>query len=132
MIIGGVLSPRQWERWPEAEAMLEPARKLGDRETVLRDDEALWVVMDGDDLLACATARITEHGCEVILIGGRDHRRWVGELDRVIGSAAARAGAARMVAMGRRGWLKSLLQLGWAKHSEDADGICIYTRELRD
>jgi hypothetical protein len=38
----------------------------------------LFAVLDGDELLAVATAWLsTEHYVEVKLIGGRDHRRWL-------------------------------------------------------
>jgi hypothetical protein len=66
----------------------------------------LFAVMDGDELLAVATAWLsTEKFVEVKLLGGRDYKRWLGELDRVIGAeargggshAADRHWAARMV-----------------------------------
>jgi hypothetical protein len=47
-----------------------------------RDDEVLFAVTDGYELLAVATAWLSvEHYVEVKLIGGRDHRRWLKELD---------------------------------------------------
>jgi hypothetical protein len=127
--IGGVLDPEHWDKWEEAKAFLEPARRLGGQTELIRPDIALWVVLDGDELLAVATARITAEGCEVILVGGRDHRRWLGQLDQTIGAAAREAGALRMVACGRRGWVKSLTRLGWVKLGE-ANGLVKYVREL--
>jgi hypothetical protein len=128
--IGFVPDPLNWDRWPEAEALLEPARKRGDFASCIEPDEVLWAVMDGDELLACATAWLAKgHYVEVKLVGGRDHSRWLGELDDRIGAAAAEAGATRMVAIGRRGWLKSLKRLGWVKHGEIEDQA-IYAREL--
>jgi hypothetical protein len=56
-----------------------------------------------------------EHYVEVKLIGGRDHRRWLGELDKAIGAAAAEAGATRMIGIGRAGWAKISGAIGWAK-----------------
>jgi hypothetical protein len=88
--------------------------------------------MDGDEILAAATARLTADGrCEVPLIGGRDHRLWLGELDKQIGAAAAEAGATHMTAFGRRGWWKTIKRLGWDKLSEDADGFCTFARGLK-
>jgi hypothetical protein len=127
--IGAVLDPQGWCRWEEAKALLEPARELGGQDSVHSPDQALWIVLDGTEMLAACTARITEVGCEVILVGGREHRRWLGELSEELGAAAKEAGAKRMVAIGRRGWLKSLLRLGWAKHGETGD-MTVYTREL--
>jgi hypothetical protein len=129
VVIGAVADPRKWDRWPEAEAYLEPARALGDYENCIEPDEALWIVMDGKELLAACTARITEHGCEVMLVGGREYPRWLSQLDFTVGAAAKRAGAKRMTAMGRKGWRKPLLRLGWDTFGE-VDGMTVYSREL--
>lgn len=130
MQIGGVLNPTEWHLWDEAKAYLEPARALGGQPEVIRPDIALWVVMDGNELLAAATARITAEGCEVILVGGRDRKRWLAQLDQEIGSAAAEAGATQMLACGRRGWLRELKRLGWDSR-EGEDGMIVYSRELK-
>lgn len=129
MEIGSVPDPLNWERWPEAEAFLEPARKLGGFATVIDPDEALWVVMDGDELLGCATAWLQGELCEVKLVGGWDHRRWVKELDQVIGAAAAEAGATMLTAWGRAGWVKTLRAQGW-ENQKMADGSMAYSRRL--
>lgn len=130
MEIGVVPNPRHWERWGEAEAMLEPARERGGFASVLEPDEILWAVIDGDDLLACATAWLSAEGyVEVKLIGGRDHRRWLRQLDRKIGAAAAEAGATRLVGMGRAGWWKTIRAMGWEKHGE-SDGNTVFSRRL--
>jgi hypothetical protein len=129
MMIGSVPDPLNWDRWPEAEALLEPARKLGGFEAVIEPDEALWAVMDGDELLGCATAWLGEGFVEVKLVGGRDHRRWVSELDQLIGAAGRAAGATRMQAFGRAGWTRSLKALGWDTLGE-VDGMTVYHREL--
>ena len=99
---------------------------------MIEPDEALWVVMDGDELLACATAWLSvKNYVEVKLVGGREHGRWLAELDKVIGAAAAEAGATHMIGIGRRGWGKSLKRLGWDRLSE-ADGMTVYSRALGD
>lgn len=116
MIIGPVADPLNWDRWPEAEALLEPARARGGFASCLEPDEVLFVVMEGDELLAAATAWLsTEHYVEVKLVGGRDCRRWIKALDERIGSDARRAGAGRMVAIGRAGWSRILQRIGWVK-----------------
>lgn len=85
--------------------------------------------MDGDELIGCATAWLQGELCEVKLVGGRDHRRWIAELDDMIGAAASEAGATMLTAMGRRGWVKALRALGWDVLGE-ADGMTVYRREL--
>jgi hypothetical protein len=127
--IGSVPAPLEWAHWPEARAFLEPARQQGGFADVIEPDEALWAVMDGDELLACATAWLGEGFVEIKLVGGRDHRRWLKELDTMIGCAAREAGATSLHAWGRRGWRKPLAALGWAVIGE-ADGSTAYRREI--
>jgi hypothetical protein len=128
--IGWVPEPEKWDRWPEAEAMLRFAQARDpDRKSILRPHFSVWAVMDGDELLAAATARLTvEQECEVVLVAGKDHRRWLKELDQRIGAAAAEAGATQMSAIGRAGWAKSLKALGWA--SEGDGRIRVFRRAL--
>jgi hypothetical protein len=129
MEIGSVPAPLEWTHWKAAEAFLEPARVLGGFEAVIEPDEALWAVVDGETLLGCATARMCEGFVEIPLVGGRDFRRWIAELDTVIGAAAKQAGAASLLAMGRRGWAKILCARGWEVIGE-MDGSTVYRREL--
>lgn len=129
MEIGSVPDPLNWTHWSAAEAFLEPARMMGGFETVIEPDEALWAVMDGGDILGCATAWLEGEICEVKLVGGRDYRRWIAELDEVIGSAAAEAGATRLLAWGRAGWAKTLAARGW-EIFKMTDGSVAYSRRL--
>jgi hypothetical protein len=130
-VIGWVNDPLNWDRWPEAEKLLEPARARADEVIdLLGFNEVLWVALDGDELLGVATARLTEDGdCEVVLVGGRDHEKWVKELNEVLGAEARIAGAKRLVASGRRGWVKTLRALGWDSLSVGRDTY--YMRELK-
>ena len=107
--------PETWDQWPEAEAMLRFAQARDpERKAILRPHFTVWAVMDGDELLAAATARLTvENECEVVLVAGVDHRRWLKALDQKIGTAAREAGATRLLAWGRAGWRKPLEALGW-------------------
>ena len=130
LVIGCVPNPRQWSKWHEAEAFLEPARARGGFPSVLDDDELLFAVLDGDELLAAATAWLsTDKYVEVKLIGGRDHRRWLGELDKVIGAEARQAGAVRMIGIGRRGWARELARLGWVQ-CQPVDDHWLFERTL--
>lgn len=91
----------------------------------------LWAVIDEGELLACATAWLsTEDYVEIKLVGGRERHRWLAELNERIGAAAREAGATRLIAIGRRGWLKELKRLGWDSSSE-VDGTFVYRRCLR-
>lgn len=129
--VGVVAHPRAWEHWEQAKAYLEPARARGDFPDVLEPDEELFAVLDGDELLAVATAwfDVGEKRVEVKLVGGRDHRRWLAALDDNLGATAKQAGAVRMIAMGRVGWRKALSALGWAVIGETG-GSLIYAREI--
>ena len=131
MIVGAVPNPEGWERWKEAKALLEPARALfGDDTPTMGVNEALFAVMDGDELLACATAWLSTDGyAEIKLIGGRDSHRWLKQLDDTIGAAARGAGATRLVAIGRRGWLRAVTRLGWERIGE-TDGMFVFSRGL--
>jgi len=116
LVVGCVPDPLGWEHWEEAKAFLEPARIRGDFETVWEPDELLWAVMDGDELLAVATAWLgTDRTVEVKLVGGRDCRRWIKQLDDRIGAAALEAGATKLLAIGRVGWTKILRRNGWER-----------------
>lgn len=131
MLIGAVADPLEWDRWPEAAALLEPARIRGNFDQPIEADEALYVVLDGDELLAAATAWLSTDGyVEVKLLGGRDHRRWLKELDQTIGADAARAGATRMIGIGRRGWLRQLKRLGWGNF-QPIGNLWLVSRELK-
>lgn len=132
MIIAVVADPLNWDRWQEAKAYLEPARARGDFPDIIEPDEEMFAVLDGDALLAVATAWFSVDGnyVEVALVGGKDRHRWLKQLDEVIGAAARGAGATRLTACGRRGWLRELRALGWDRIGE-VDGSFIYARELR-
>jgi hypothetical protein len=130
--IGWIENPKDWNRWPEAEALLEPAwRRADDLPEILDKNDVLFVVMDGDELIAALTTAFFAElkMMEVTLVGGRDHRRWLAEADKLIGAVAAEAGATRLTAIGRRGWAKSLERLGWDNMGE-VDGATVFSRKL--
>lgn len=130
MQIGWVPNPREWERWPEAEALLFPAAKLGGFKDVLEGNEILWAAIEDGELLAAVTAWLSvEKYVEVKLVGGRHRHRWLTQMDKVIGEAAREAGATRLIAIGRRGWLRELRALGWDKVGETDPATWVYSRE---
>ena len=132
MQITAIPDPRNWERWDEAEALLEPARARGDFASVLDDDEALFVAIDDGELLAAITAWLSTEGyAEVKLIGGRDHHRWLAQMDDMIGRLAREAGAERLIGIGRVGWAKSLKRMGWERIGA-VDDHWLFERKLKD
>lgn len=129
LTIGFVPDPQNWAHWEKAKGLLEPARRLGDFESVLEPNEIVCAVMDGNELLAVATAWLSvDRYVEVKLVGGRERGRWLSQMNEVIGKAAREAGATRMVAIGRRGWLRELSALGWAKVGETDPKTWVYSR----
>lgn len=123
LLIGMIHSPVTWERWPEAKALLDPALMRGDEawpavEARLQTNEQqLWAVMEGGDLLAAAVTRValSRDGevAEIYLVGGHDFTRWIAELDATIEASARNIGCIGMRAYGREGWRKTLGGLGW-------------------
>jgi hypothetical protein len=127
--IGVVEHPEAWEHFDAAKAHLEPARKFAGFDEVWEPYELLWAVMDGGECIAAATTWLGDGYAEVKLVGGRDYRRWLAELDQRIGACAREAGATRLQANGRAGWRKALKALGWDSLGE-VDGATVYCREI--
>lgn len=110
--------------------MLEPARAWGGHYECIEPHEVLWVAMEGEKICAVATAWLDKEGtCEIKLMGGRDYRRWLGLMDKVIGSAAREAGARKMVAIGRAGWRRIAAAYGWAQR-EPVGRLWLFERKL--
>jgi hypothetical protein len=126
--IGVVEDPENWEHFDTAKALLEPARKFAGFEEVWEPYELLWAVMDEGECIAAATTWLGGGFAEVKLVGGRDYRRWLAELDQRIGDCAREAGATRLQSNGRAGWRKALSALGW--DSCTVDGVTVYHRGL--
>lgn len=114
MIIGIVPDPIQHPDWPKMEAYLRPAADRGKQSEVLPEGQLVWAVYDGLQLTGCATARLTVDGFgEVVLVGGKDARRWIGELDAMIGRWMRDEGMTSIRAYGRKGWTPLLCKQGW-------------------
>lgn len=128
MQIGVVEHPESWEHFDAAKALLEPARKFAGFDEVWEPYELLWVVMDEGECIAAATTWLGDGYAEVKLVGGRDYRRWLSELNDRIGACAREAGATRLQANGRSGWRKALTGLGW--DSCTMGGVTVYHRGL--
>lgn len=119
--IGILPDPTQDPRWNDIEALLEPAAIRGGV-PVLDENEVVWVIYDGPALLGAATARLTYEGFgEVVLVGGRDHRRWIHHLDWMLGHWMRREGMQSMRAYGRKGWVRVLK--GWRVIGKEQDAM---------
>lgn len=126
--IGVVPEPESSEHWEALQAFLRPAADRGGLDSLLDENELLWAVLEENRPIAAATARLLTDGtCEVALVGGIDHRKWLKPLDDAIGRAAREAGALRLRAYGRRGWARVL---GW-KVLGEREGFTGYERDLR-
>lgn len=123
LLIGMIHSPTTWEHWPAAKAFLDPALMRGDEDwpaveaRLQTNEQQLWAVMEGGDLLAAAVTRVAlargGEVAEIYLVGGNDFTRWIGELDAAIEESARNIGCIGMRAYGREGWRKALGSLGW-------------------
>lgn len=127
MIIGIVPDPLHFHDWPKIKAFLEPAAIRGGM-PVYRDGWAVWAVYDGE-LIGAATAHLSVCGWgEVVLVGGKEHARWIGLLDEKIGSWLKAEGMTEMRAFGRKGWRKVLKD--WTVMGEQ-NGLTAYQRALK-
>jgi len=126
MNIGVLPNPQNHPLWPAIEYYLEPAAKRGGV-PILEENELVWVVLEDGELLGAATARLTKDFGEVVLVGGKDHRRWIHKLDHAIGVAMKAAGKTKVRAYGRKGWVRVLKD--WAVIGSERDAVG-YEREL--
>ena len=126
MIITDVPYPETQAGWGAIKALLEPAAKRGEV-PVLEPHELVWVVIDEGQLLGAATTRVTPGWAEVVLVGGTDHQRWIGELDDLLGRWARDEGKNRLRAYGRKGWARVLKD--WTVLGEE-QGVTGYERVL--
>ena len=126
MRIGVIADPLKHPDWPKIKAFLEPAARRGGV-PILEENEAVWAIYDPWPVGA-ATARITAEGFgEIVLVGGRDYRRWIHQLDWLIGAAMRREGMKSVRAYGRKGWIRVLKN--WTVIGSEGDAVG-YERRL--
>lgn len=115
MIISILPDPERHPLWDGIKGLLLPAAEMGGV-PVLEENELVWVVVDGGQIIAAATTRVTVDGfAEIILCGGVGHRKWAVELADMICDWAKREGADRVLLSGRKGWARVL---GWPIRGE--------------
>jgi hypothetical protein len=121
MRIGIQPRPKKCKQWPQIKAWLEPAAKLGG-----------VPILEKHEVIGAATARILpeEKLGEVVLVGGKDYKKWIGHLDWLLGCWFKMEGMTAIRAYGRKGWRRDLLPLGWHIISEH-DKVTAYERPLQ-
>lgn len=79
----------------------------------------------------CGVATISKHGdtAEVEWVAGRRHREWVVPLTCAIENIARIEGLNKIVAFGRKGWKRALLQAGWCQRMQKY-GMAGYEKAL--
>lgn len=124
--IGIVPNPEQHRDWQKIEAFLRPAADLAGA-PVLEPWELVWAVYDGE-LLAAATARLTEIGYgEIILCGGRDAHLWAEPLAARMCEWFRAEGMVAGRIYGRKGWRRLLKD--WSVIGEQ-NGVTGFERVL--
>lgn len=114
--------------WPTVEPLLAPAiARSGERmsmetvrETLAGDTHLLWIVVDGDEVLAACVTRTAVYPLKKMLVveslGGRQMKRWVNDLNETLKRYAKDTGHQGLELYGRPGWVKALDPYGW-KHA---------------
>lgn len=122
--------PEKYRHWEAIKGFLEPAAKLGGV-PILEKHEEVWTVEEDGEVIAAATGRILpEDGIgEIILCGGKEHKRWTGFLQWKMGAWFRMEGMKAMRIYGRKGWKRELEPLGWQVISEE-NKVVAYEKAL--
>lgn len=100
--------------WPfgvtdEVRALLQPAAELAGEPIEEGVAWTTWTVHRGGEMIGAAQVRRTvDRSVDVVFVGGRDSKEWIGRLDRLIGEWAVAEGASKLTAQGRAGWVRVL------------------------
>lgn len=111
--------------WPTVEPMLARAVETsGGRFTItsvlhsiLAGHSALWVVLDGEDIVATLTTRVSDlPGTRVLImdwIGGSRLKEWLPLAQETLMRYGRQYGCTELQGAGRRGWQRVLRAHGW-------------------
>jgi hypothetical protein len=111
--------------WPKVESYLAAAVKTADGKCTVDDVRAgiesdvylLWVVVDGEDIIAAVTTRVIEYpkrnGMAVDWLGGRRMKEWIGMVNDTVSQHARNHGCSHLEAYGRPAWSRFLHPHGW-------------------
>lgn len=120
--------------WPHAitkeiAELLQPAADLAGEQIDTGPGWTVWTVHRDGGLIGAANVRRTvDRAVEVVLVGGRDSKDWIGRLDELIGEWARDEGAIVLRAYGRVGWVRVLTRQGWK--ATERDRVTEYERAL--
>jgi hypothetical protein len=110
---GWLPEPETRPYWNDILRLLEPAALIGGGE-VFGPDDLVWIAVDGGQVIGAATTRLLGNGtAELRNIAGTRAREWTGPLETQICDWAKAAGATSIASMGRKGWTRIVLKLGW-------------------
>ncbi len=122
MQLGQVASPLEWERWPEAKALLDAALRQGDETWASVEAELsagtmqLVAIVDGPRLIAAGVIRsaLTPRGemLEIVLAAGPDMATWASFGLGALRQGARDAGMTGVRLAGRPGWARIFREAG--------------------
>lgn len=121
--------------WEKVSPLLEEALKYSGgrfsvktvRDLLINGSMQLWVATNGDDTVyfAAITQLITWptglYVCDIFLLGGVEHKKWLGPLEDFIAAWAKAQGCHSMQLVGRPGWEKALKNWGKCSVMLDRD-----------
>lgn len=111
--------------WDESKGYLESAIKTANGKCTIDDVRAgiesgmyvLWVVMDGNEVIACITTRIIEYPqCRAMAldwIGGKRMKEWIAMSNKVMVDHAKANDCTHMEGYGRPAWIRWNGRYGW-------------------
>jgi hypothetical protein len=114
--------------WPEIEAMLEPAARLGGCE-INEPEDTIWAAFDGDDMAAAFTLRMTNEALELRCAGGTRLWEWVDPLDAMM-TEIGRAYGLKLHCRGRKGWARFAKRCGWKFVGNDEREMPMFEKEV--
>lgn len=86
---------------------------------ILMQKMTLWVIHEGDDIVACVVLSVNEHakGKKVFvqLTAGRDLDRWIDQIEGLLRDYRDLVGAMTIEASCRKGLARRLSRRGWGK-----------------
>jgi hypothetical protein len=85
---------------------------------IMNDVYVLWVVLDGDDIIAAVTSRLvkysdTQRGMALDWIGGTRMAEWLPLAQRAMSKYARDNGCTHLEGFGRKAWGRWLAKYGW-------------------